>query len=1780
MTARPCFYKHAAPIGALTPTPGREICGREIRTGKAQLRSLLLAAGLLWSLGGSAAPPPAGVAPILVPAGGFAIDGDLLANTPITNVGDWLPATNFPGTGGSVLDAAGVPLNPITTFHFVDPYGGNDTVFSGGIKWTDDPNTWKWTIGKAPAKTDINNVLLHIGFDTNAHIWIVIAGDRLSTSGDSYIDFEFLQNTLVENTNGTFTSAGPEGGRTANDLLLSLAFGGGGGVAEFFAWQWQTNASSGGFAYVDVTANLPVGRVFAALNSNTIAVPFGAFGQTNYPQSAFAEAAVDLTALVGNFNPCQSLGFKTIMVKTKASQSGSATIEDFIDPIQYPIKIGPSANPGPDQTRCTQGPATAFPLQGTATAGLYPIASTTWSVVSGAATIDAPASLVTTAHVSSATATLRLTVVQTNGCFESNDVVLTVAPLPTCSITGPSLVCPRSSTSFSGPAGMAAYSWSITGNGALTGPTNAQNVTVAAGPACRTNFTLLLNVTSNGCSSACATNVMVNDTTRPTLVCPSNLLLECPANTSTNVTGVAIAQDNCGSVTVSYSDAVSNTCGGAYVIWRTWTATDPCGNSTNCVQTITVRDTTPPVLTCASNRNVECGTAWTFDTPSASDTCSGTNVTITVVSTVTNRLVGQTFRATRTWQALDACSNSAFCQQTITVVDTTPPQIFCSSNIIVECAGPPGNQVFFTTTALDACDTNVTVVCTPPSGSYFFRGTNAVLCVATDASGNSNHCVFQVIVRDTTPPQIACQSNINAAESPRGSGGAVVTFPAATAADVCDTNLLVFSSPPSGSLFPVGTNVVTSTAVDSSGNSNSCTFLVRVIPYLLQVANTNDSGPGSLRQALLDANASPDVNQIVFNLPGAGPFTVHLLSALPPIISPVIIDGWSQSGSNRPPVIELDGSTASNAIDGLVISAGNTTVRGLVLDGFATALRLVTNGNNLIEGNFIGTDLTGTNTDGNTGDGIYINSPRNVIGGSAAGAGNVISGNGRNGIEFDTISASNNVVQGNLIGVGADGSSPLGNGQNGVLFTNQPARNLVGGTTNGAGNVIAFNGHNGITLASSAGGRNALLANSIYSNVGLGIDLGDDGVTLNDATDTDTGPNGFQNFPVLLDVESINGTTTISGGLSSLANLTYRVEFFLNDNADPSGYGEGQIYLGFTLVTLDGSGTNTFSLSLPLSATFTQFITATATDPEGDASEFSRAMAVGTPPIIVAQPISTNAPVGSTATFCATVLGTPPLFYQWRLNGFNIAGATNPCYTIPSAQIPKGGSYSVIVANSLGALSSQLATLTLPLTNLPGADFFTNRVTLTGTNGVISGQNTNATVEPGEPEHAGKPGGKSVWYTWQAPVTGVATFTTVGSTFDTLLAIYTGSALTNLVLIDSDENHGGFYTSRAFFNVLQGTQYQIAIDGFGGASGEYILGWQVEATEDLLPVFTTQPTNQTIAPGATVTFAAVAVPVCEDDEPDCTNPHHYPGNDVPTLAYQWYFFGSPIPGATTNSLTITNVQGTAVGTYTLHVSALGHTVISDDVSLQINLTASQVENVQAADKFLDAANSPNPLILGVSTGAAAPASLSSLSVYRPLDSSIVRGYTGTQIFNTTGSGTGPGEVVCGVIGGASDWIAFVPEQSGILFLNTDGSSYNTVMAVFIRSPTNAAVLIQLACDNNSGSNGLASALSLPVSGGQTNYIIVDGVNGATGILQLNYALVTQVALKSIGLTTQSVEHIQVIGQGSMHFTIQASTDLLNWKSLLTTNVSTNVFDFFDTNAATLPRRYYRALMLP
>ena len=175
------------------------------------------------------------------------------------------------------------------------------------------------------------------------------------------------------------------------------------------------------------------------------------------------------------------------------------------------------------------------------------------------------------------------------------------------------------------------------------------------------------------------------------------------------------------------------------------------------------------------------------------------------------------------------------------------------------------------------------------------------------------------------------------------------------------------------------------------------------------------------------------------------------------------------------------------------------------------------------------------------------------------------------------------------------------------------SNNTVGGTAAGAGNTIAFNGGAGVVVGSNSGDQavgNAILSNSIYGNGALGIDLGDDGVTLNTPGGPHSGPNDLQNFPVLSQAATFDGNTYVIGTLNSTPGTTFTLQFFANASPDPSGYGQGQTLIGTTTVTTDANGNASFVASFPGVIPAGQAISATATDPSGDTSEFAQDVTV------------------------------------------------------------------------------------------------------------------------------------------------------------------------------------------------------------------------------------------------------------------------------------------------------------------------------------------------------------------------------------------------------------------------------------------------------------------------------------------------------------------------------------------------------------------------------------------
>jgi parallel beta-helix repeat protein len=367
-------------------------------------------------------------------------------------------------------------------------------------------------------------------------------------------------------------------------------------------------------------------------------------------------------------------------------------------------------------------------------------------------------------------------------------------------------------------------------------------------------------------------------------------------------------------------------------------------------------------------------------------------------------------------------------------------------------------------------------------------------------------------------------------------------------------------------------------------------------------------------------------------------------------------------------------TTIPNTLDGIYIwDAPNNTIGGADTAGGNVISGNTFNGitiygsgatNNGVFGNKIGCDSTGLIDLGNLGNGIsIIDAEENNIGNNLPGYGNVIFGNSENGIymyggegnivqgneilennegivlsgtsnniiggtdvadgnviglnnqhglsiiESDNNDSHSNQVYGNFIGATRENLAPIPNNSDGVYLWNGNA-NFIGGSVAGTPNIIAYN--NGSGIAVEFGTSNIFEKNGIFMNELLGIDLDNDGVTINDDDDSDEGANNLQNFPIIINAYSVTpGFIIIEGKLISTPNTSFKLNFFYNQNCDPTGYGQAEYFLGEKLVATEAQGiiyfTETFEVDVPDG----YFITATATDSENNTSEFSLCKTVG-----------------------------------------------------------------------------------------------------------------------------------------------------------------------------------------------------------------------------------------------------------------------------------------------------------------------------------------------------------------------------------------------------------------------------------------------------------------------------------------------------------------------------------------------------------------------------------------
>ena len=471
--------------------------------------------------------------------------------------------------------------------------------------------------------------------------------------------------------------------------------------------------------------------------------------------------------------------------------------------------------------------------------------------------------------------------------------------------------------------------------------------------------------------------------------------------------------------------------------------------------------------------------------------------------------------------------------------------------------------------------------------------------------------------------------------------------------------------------------LATSLTVDTTADNNDSGIVDGNLSHDINWLNANLGADGkiSLREAIAATNnttngGSPDT--INFNITDAlvgGLHTINIgAGGLPTISDAVIIDGSTDADFSGTPIIKLDGGSAgSNGIT-LTGTSDGSEIRGLMINDFSGYGIHIQSGaaNITIAGNWIGSDGTGDSNQGNTNNGIQVQGINAIIGGTGLYDSNVINNNGNEGINITSsatgtmiqgniigleadgttgggnldvgiavfsdgntiggttvaarniismnyegieINTSNNIVQGNYIGTDVTGTLDRGNRSDDGVEVQAGTNNLIGGDVVGAGNLIAFNQNDGIYLVGGTG--TSVLGNIIHSNNQQGIDLGSSGITNNDAGDGDTGANNLQNFPVLTGaVTDTTSTITIAGTLDTDGlSQDYRIEFFASTTQDGLNHGEAERYLGYVIATTNGSGDATFNAVLSATVAFNEYITATATVDNGggsygDTSEF------------------------------------------------------------------------------------------------------------------------------------------------------------------------------------------------------------------------------------------------------------------------------------------------------------------------------------------------------------------------------------------------------------------------------------------------------------------------------------------------------------------------------------------------------------------------------------------------
>ncbi len=487
---------------------------------------------------------------------------------------------------------------------------------------------------------------------------------------------------------------------------------------------------------------------------------------------------------------------------------------------------------------------------------------------------------------------------------------------------------------------------------------------------------------------------------------------------------------------------------------------------------------------------------------------------------------------------------------------------------------------------------------------------------------------------------------------------------------------------------------------------------------------------------------------------------------------------------------------------------------------------------------------------------------------------------------------------------------------------------------------------------------------------------------------------------------------------------------------------------------------------------------------------------VNSAPRFTTQPASRTTSAGATISFSTVFSGTPAPTVEWFKNGSLYSGtgttsatSTSATLTISNVQAVDAGTYVAVATNSFSGtantVTSSPAFLTVS-TSVPFNNSFSSSITLSGATMTFSGTNVGASRETSEPRHAGNAGGKSVWWNWSTSVSGTVSISTAGSSFDTLLGVYTGTTVNALTTVASNDDVAtGSLSSRVSFPATAGTLYRIAVDGFSGTSGTVSLSLNLVLTPPL-------PANNNFAAAFTLSGATVTTSGTNGGtSKEAGEPRHAGNAGGKSVWWSWTATGS---GTVTIS-TAGSSFDTLLGVYTgATVNALTTVASNDDVAtgshsslVSFPAIAGTAYNI-AVDGF---SGTTGTISLSINLTATPPPANDSFA-----SRIVLRGSTVTTSGSNINATKETGEFNhAGNAGGRSVWWSWTASASGTVTVSTAGSKFTTLLGIYTGTTTVSALTSVV-----STSSGLAT---FAATIGTTYQLAVDGFGAANGGIKLS-----------------------------------------------------------------------------